>query len=448
MITISVADNNLNERKYIIDILFNEFLGLDYRLEVGSIDYEIVLENGNQLIIKDGFFSKSPKEMAYLNLENLPSKVDFVKNDFTAEENIPVVFGTDSLGVADDGMTTITCGIDIFASSFFMLTRWEEYVNLNRDSHNRFPAYESVAYKNNFLDRPVVNEYVELLWNMLTRLGVNQQRKLRSFQTVLTHDVDIPLKYSSFMSGFKEVLGDVVKRKNIPLAMKNLTKKTKVSLSLETDPFDTFDFLMSVSEKLEVKSHFFFMGNGVTKFDNVYNSNDPFIKKLVVKIKKRGHFIGIHPTYNAYNNQQQFRKEKEALEKNFDTEILFGREHYLRFEVPATWQVWEDNGMLWDSTVGFADKEGFRCGTCYPYSVFNILSREKLQLKERPLIVMEGNFTTYQDHIKPEEMEHKINVLINKVKKYDGEFVFLWHNSSFNTPQWERYQSVYEKVLT
>ncbi|MEN8147886.1 MAG: polysaccharide deacetylase family protein, partial [Campylobacterota bacterium] len=260
--------------------------------------------------------------------------------------------------------------------------------------------------------------------------------------------VDIPLKYNNFTSGFKEILGDILKRKNIPLSMRNLAKKTNVLLSLETDPFDTFDFLMDISEKLGTKSHFFFMGKGVTKFDNLYKSDDPFIKKLIATIKDRAHHIGIHPTYNAYNDQLQFKKEKEELEKNLDTDILIGREHYLRFEVPATWQVWEDNGMLWDSTLGFADKEGFRCGTCYPYSVFNILSREKLQLKERPLIVMEGNFSTYQHHIKAKEMEDKIKALIHKIKKYDGEFVFLWHNSSFNTSQWEEYQSVYEKVLT
>ena len=73
----------------------------------------------------------------------------------------------------------IECGIDIFASSFFMLTRWEEYVNKIRDMHNRFPAYASLACKNNFLDRPIVNEYVEMLWNMLKFLGCKQEKKKR-----------------------------------------------------------------------------------------------------------------------------------------------------------------------------------------------------------------------------------------------------------------------------
>ncbi len=204
---------------------------------------------------------------------------------------------------------------------------------------------------------------------------------------------------------------------------------------------------MNINEKIGVKSYFFFMGKGLTKFDNMYKSNDLFIKKLIMKIKRREHYIGIHPTYNAYNNKEQFKKEKKELESNLDTAITFGREHYLRFEVPNTWQIWEENGMSWDSTCSYADKEGFRCGVCYEYSVFNILTREKLKLKEKPLIVMEGSFATYQANIKPNDMEYKIKLLIKEVKKYDGEFVFLWYNSSFNTNMWKQYQNIYEKVL-
>ena len=176
-------------------------------------------------------------------------------------------------------------------------------------------------------------------------------------------------------------------------------------------------------------------------------SKNLFIDNLIRKIKSRGHHIGIHPTYGAYNNFEQFKNEKKELERNLNTSIAFGREHYLRFEVPTTWQIWEDNNMKWDSTLSYADKEGFRCGVCYEYSVFNILTREKLKLKEKPLIVMEGSFATYQPHIKPKDMEKKIKRLISEVKKYNGEFVFLWHNSSFNTSLWKRYNDVYKNIV-
>jgi len=445
MITIKIPTNNLNERKYIIDILFGEFLGLEYEIKVENRkDYEIVLENENLIIFEDSFFGNFPKDLEYLKQENIPKKIEFGKNDFIFENDIPIIYGTNKL---IKNQSTITCGIDIFSSSFFMLTRWEEYVNKTRDIHNRFPATESLAYKQGFLDRPIVNEYVEMLWNMLKCLGIKQKRKKREFKLILTHDVDIPLKYKNIYSGIKEIIGDIVKRKNFRLAFENLALKLKTHLKLKKDPFDTFNYLMDISESLNSKSYFFFMGKGTSSYDNRYNSNDKFILNLVENIKNRGHFIGIHPTYNAYNDFNQFKQEKLELEKNFNLKITFGREHYLRFETPTTWQIWEDNEMEWDSTLSFADKEGFRCGICYPYSVYNILTRKKLNLKERPLIVMEGSFITYQPNITPEQMEQKIKKLMNKVKKYNGEFVFLWHNSSFNYGNWLKFQYIYEKVL-
>ena len=71
-----------------------------------------------------------------------------------------------------------------------------------------------------------------------------------------------------------------------------------------------------------------------------------------------------------------------------------------------------------------------------------------LNLRDRPLIVMEGSFINYQPDIGFQEMLNKIEELIEKVKKYKGEFVFLWHNSSFNTPLWTPYQDIYEQVIT
>ena len=123
MINIKIPNNNINERKYILDIIFNEFLGDQYKLEIGSDDYEIILENSKRLVIKD---------LEYLK-ENIPEKIE---------------------------------ELDILAASFFMLTRWEEYVNRTRDNHNRFQATASLAYKQGFLDRPIVNEYIEEVKNV------------------------------------------------------------------------------------------------------------------------------------------------------------------------------------------------------------------------------------------------------------------------------------------
>ncbi len=391
MIKIKIPNNNLNEREYILDIIFNEFLGLEFRLEIGSKDYEIILENGKKLIIKDAFFSKYPNDLEYLKLENIPFKIE---------------------------------ELDMFAASFFMLTRWEEYVNRNRDDHSRFPATESLAYKQGFLDRPIVNEYVEELKKMLLEFDDSLVFKNREYQLFLTHDVDELYMWKSWKQVFRVGLGDIIKRKSLSLAFERIAEYFLIKKDKINDPFDTFDWLMDKSEAIGVKSRFYFMSGGVTKYDNRYKIDEPKSLELMEKIKKRGHIIGIHPSYNAFNDSMQFKKEVDALEKVVGGKITEGREHYLRFEVPATWQIWEDNGMEVDSTCGYADKEGFRCGTGDQFSVFNILSREKLNVKERPLVMMDCSLFDYNSY-----SYHEAKRKINNMIKQTHAFTMLWHNS-------------------
>lgn len=442
MLKINIPNNFLPEKKYIIDILFDEFLGLKYVININNKanNYEIVLENTKKLIIKDSFFSNFKDGLNYLDEKNIPEKINFLKNQFIVEKDILVIFGNDEFKIRENEMV---CGIDIFASSFFMLTRWEEYANKTRDMHNRFPATASLAYKYNFLDRPVVNEYIEMIWNMLKYLDSNQKRKEKKYKLILTHDVDNIFKWKNFGLFVRNIAGDIIKRKSVSLALENIRQY----FGNNPNPYDMFDFLMDLSEKRGIKSHFFFMSGGTSKFDNNFSINQPFVKKIREKIRSRGHLIGFHPSYNSYNNQKQWEEEYFILSTEISQKVKIGRQHYLRFEIPTTWQIWEDNNMKWDSTLSYADKEGFRCGTCYEYSVFNILSRKKLKLKEMPLEVMEGSLVDYQK-LPPEKVEEKITKLIEKVKKYNGSFVLLWHNSSFNSEFWARYQGIYEKIVS
>ncbi len=391
MIEITISNNNINERKYIIDVIFKEFLGLEYKLKLGSKDYEIKLNNGTKLIIEDHFFHNYPKDLEYLKLENIPFKIE---------------------------------ELDIFAASFFMLTRWEEYVNKNRDSHDRFPATESLAYKQGFLDRPVINEYVEELKEKLLELDSSLELKKRNYQLILTHDVDNLYFWKNIKQLLRIVVGDILKRKDLALAYNRVREYVLVKTNRQRDPFDTFDGLMDKSESIGVKSRFYFMSGGVTEYDNRYKIDEIKSLELIEKIKKRGHIIGIHPSYNAYNDKIQFKKELDLLEEAVGQKVIEGREHYLRFEVPITWQVWEDNGMKVDSTCGYADKEGFRCGTGNEFTVFNILTREKLKLKERPLIVMDCSLFDYNNNSYDEAMKK-----VRKMTKLTKDFTMLWHNS-------------------
>lgn len=445
MIDINIPNNFIQERKYIIEILFEEFLGIHYKIYIKKIkEYEIILENNNILQIKDSFFIKFRNKNEYLNKINIPDKVKFLKNEFLMEKNIAVIYGDDELEVSEN---KIICGIDIFSSSFFMLTRWEELVNEKRDKHQRFPGNINVAYNNNFLNRPVVNEYVQLLWNMLKKLGIKQERKKNNFNLILTHDVDNLFKFSNWKNILRRLGGDIIKRKDIKKFSNTVKQYLNVKRGLEKDPFDSFDYLIEKSNLLGLKSRFYFMSGGNSIFDNNYKINDA--KYIMKKIENNNHIIGFHASYNSYNNLELWQKEREQLEQICKHKIVEGRQHYLRFEVPYTWRIWDKNNMKVDSTCGYPDVEGFRCGTGDEFYVFDVLKRKKLRLKERPLIIMEStlNGENYRNLSKEEAMKI-IKYYFNVTKKYNSTITLLWHNSSFDENScWYGWELVYEEII-
>jgi len=445
MIKINIPNNFIQERKYIIEILFKEFLEIHYKIYIKKIrEYEIILENNNILQIKDSFFIKFRNKNDYLNRNNIQEKIRFFKNEFLVEKDIPVIYGDNEIKISEN---KITCGIDIFASSFFMLTRWEELVNKKRDEHQRFPGKYSLAYKNNFLNRPVVNEYVELLWNMLKKLGIKQERKKNNFNLILTHDVDKLYKFYNWKNILRRLGGDIIKRKNIKIFLNTAKKYLNVRRELEKDPFDSFDYLTKKSNSIGMKSRFYFMSGGNSMYDNNYLIKDA--RNIINEIKKRNHLVGFHASYNSYNNLELWQKEKDKIEEVCKLKVSEGRQHYLRFEVPYTWRIWDKNNMKVDSTCGYVDVEGFRCGTGDEFYVFDVLKRKKLKLKERPLIIMEGtlNGKNYRNLSKEEAMEI-INYYFNITKKYHSTITLLWHNSSFDENScWHGWELVYEEII-
>jgi len=426
-----LPNNNLPERRYIIGIMFDSFLGLDYRIRVDdqSRDYSIGFDS-RELRIRDAFFNQYPEDLSYLVRESLPEKVSFVKHEFAPEADIPVLYGSGEIRVSE---SNIQCGIDIFASAFFMLTRWEEIVNPVRDRHDRFPGDASVAFRNGFLHRPLVNEYVEFLWKMLEKLGYRGKRKEREFELTLTHDVD-SLSYVSPRS----LMGDVLKRRDLKLAAGNLKY-------LLNDPHDTYDYLMDISESLGVQSRFYFMAAlSNREFDSGNYLKRPYFRSTVKKIRNRGHLIGFHPGYYTFDDGRIWRSEKERLEEAAQQQIDEGRQHFLRMDISLTLGIWEENGMKIDSTLSYSDKEGFRCGTGDKFPVFSCRERKQYKLLERPLVVMDGSLKQYQNYT-PEQAIEVLRYYVSIGKKYKSTLTFLFHNSSFAL-DWADYRAVYDEL--
>lgn len=462
MIIISHPNSYEKERKYIYDVIFEHWLGLKYTLLTHAFDHTLIQSDGvccdKQLLLTEKLFS-TPRDK-WLTKESLPKQplksIDISNTPFKGivQNNIlPIIYG-DDLNSIIQKKKNIYVGFDLIGSIFFMITRYEEIVKATFDSHDRFYSKASLSHEEDFLHRAIANEYLEILWACLKSLWPHLERKKRSYKFFLTHDVDHPysLRKKSFSGIMKTQLADIMKRKDLSLFAHRLKfYLTKDDTKYNFDPNNTFDFLMNTSEKNNIKSSFYFIaGNTAQDVDGFYNMDMPIIRNLMKQIHTRGHNIGLHPSYNTYISPESLNKEFQNLLRvanleGIKQETWGGRQHYLRWKAPFTWQNWEDVGLNYDSTLSYADQAGFRCGTCYEFPVFNLMTSQKLKLIEYPLIVMETTLLgkNYQNQSLLTAFS-SIKTLANTVKFFDGTFTLLWHNNALLS---SRQKKIYESII-
>lgn len=215
---------------------------------------------------------------------------------------------------------------------------------------------------------------------------------------------------------------------------------------LDKDRYDNFSYIMDLENKYGFKSSFYFMSGGNTKYDASYSINDSYIISLIKTLQQKGFEAGLHSSFNSYNNFQILNLERDKLKKAAENVIFGGRQHYLRWKSPDTWRILEKAGLKYDITLSFAEHEGFRCGICFPYKPFDVLENRVLGIWELPLIIMDGSLFNYQN-LTPEEGFQRIKSIINTVKKYQGVFVLLWHNSSLDDLKLPDWIKIYERTI-
>lgn len=450
------------ERSYVFNVIFAEFLGIPYKYrQVTGKEITIKLAGSlDEGIIRwpDVLFQIQIQEWCTgSSLPHTPLPVWNVTQDLPEAKLVkslcPVIYGEplENQRWFEHSGQEIRLGLDIAGSIFFMLTRYEELSLPIQDEHNRFPAKASIAYREGFLNRPIVDEYIEILWACIKRLWPNLERKKQTYQVCLSHDVDEPLSVvgKSWHTVLRNVAGDLIKRQNIKLAVQRLMVRSRGDY--DRDPSNTFAFIMDTSERYGLKSTFFFKaGCSNPRFDANYSLDNPCVQKLIQTIYARGHEIGLHPSYETYNNYELMRAEYEKLihsaeRLGISQERWGSRQHYLRWENPTTWQILDEIGINYDATLGFADHIGFRCGTCKEFPVFNLKTRQALRLRERPLLAMDTTLLAdkYMG-LKQEQILEQITRLGKICCQYGGELSLLWHNTSLVE---ESQQSLYIKIV-
>lgn len=333
---------------------------------------------------------------------------------------------------------------DILGLIFRMLTRIEEFDRDNIDCHDRYSAYTSHAFKNGYLERPIVDEWLIILRQVMKRLWPSHTLVESKFKIKLSHDVDIVSRYR-FATPYhiiRRVMIDILKHRDFRSALFApwglLFKSIKLS---KYDRYNTFEWIMEQSEAHGLTSSFYFIcGRTNPKFDAEYEPEHLIIRNLLRTIHSRGHEIGLHPSYNSYLDPDTICLEAERLRKicaevNIKQDIWGGRMHFLRWKHPNTLYGLEKAKMNYDSTMSYAEHAGFRCGTCHEYPAFDPLEDRILNLRIQPLIAMEHTLISksYMGLGLSKKARDKFLQLKNACKVVNGTFTLLWHNNQLAT---------------
>ena len=454
IIRIISPGNFLAERTYIYSYLIEDRLGLRIALEPrfndGTNLVSLILPNGEKVEFPDIFFQNVEK--SWLDEKSLPKAplktLDFSNTQFEellTDPFLPVLFGLGgNTFFQPDGSFTI----DLFGSCFFLLTGYEEYIVKEKNQFGNFPFEASIACKGGFVKRPLVNEYLEILWALLKTKDPSLYRKAEKYNFIPTHDVDHPFMYyfNDFWGHLKGSLGDIIKSKN-PRQFVN--RNLSWMFRAKGDPYNTFSWIMNLSEKKNLKSVFFLKNCKLSnRFDNGYDIRKPAMKNLILDIHRRGHQIGFHPSYYTHNDKQLFESEIRDFRSyvgdlGIKQDINQVRQHYLRYEVPATTEIHEHYKLAFDYSLGYYNVSGFRRGTSHSFPVFNILRREVSEVIGIPLTLMEISLPLeYSD---PAQRFDAAKDLISVCKKYKGNFVLLWHNSNL---LFEEERELYKNILS
>jgi hypothetical protein len=331
---------------------------------------------------------------------------------------------------------------DVFAASFFLVSRYEEYLEFKPDEYGRFPSSSSIAFKNGFLGKPIIDLWAkELAKAFLTRFPTIVFRR-NEYRALLTIDTDQPFAYQG-KNIFRSVGSLFHDNNSTPVTVSD---RYRIITKGEKDPFDVFDYIIENIEKNSTDTRFFFPVGDHSKFDkNPSWKNDEY-RNLIHKIADKFQ-IGLHPSFIAGGDGSLIHTEAVRLQSILGKEVSLSRFHYLRLNMPGSYNNILQTRISEDYSMGYPDEPGFRAGIARPYFFYNVSEDKQTNLKIIPFQVMDGTLYDYKK-LDPGSSKEVILKLINETKRVGGLFVSIWHNTSLlDNEEWKGWREVFEFMV-
>jgi len=304
-----------------------------------------------------------------------------------------------------------------------LFTRKEEYQSTIRDGYDRFPYYASTSRK---IFEPRVSKY-------LIEQGYHvEYPDDKPFAVCLTHDIDVLYE--------TKVIKSIAALRQLHEADFSGCINYLAQMRSKKLPWWNFSDIMTLEERYEAKSSFYFMVQDSGDQDYAYDIED--CESIIGELSDKGWEVGLHGGHTAYNNPVEMKAKKQRLEKILNKNIVGYRNHFLRFLVPDTWEHLCSAGFLYDTTFGYADCVGFRNGMCHPFKPYNLTTQHEIDILEIPLTIMDCTLDGYMK-LEISKAWETTKQLIDTVERYRGVITLLWHNTYLTGEE----RKFYEKIL-
>lgn len=331
---------------------------------------------------------------------------------------------------------------DIFAASFYLVSRYEEYNSHNRDEHGRYRASASLASRKGFLGLPLADLWARELAKQLVRKFKFLTVRRNEFSSFVTFDLDQPFAYAG--KGLLRSVGGMIR--DLGRKRGHAGERYKTVAMGEKDPYDVFDYVFETLDRSPVPARFFLPVGDHSRFDRNPHWKSSEYEELVKRIKSK-YPVGIHPSYFAADDAERLKKEMRRLNETSGAAVDASRFHYLRLFLPASYLHLLEAGIKGDYSMGYAEEPGFRAGTSRPYRFYDLSSDKETSLIVFPFQVMDATLFQYK-HMGPDEAWKVIKDLIDVTRKAGGVFSTIWHNTTLLDNEYgHQWRRVFEDML-
>jgi hypothetical protein len=327
---------------------------------------------------------------------------------------------------------------DIFAATFYLITRYEEYLPHTKDMYGRYAHENSIAYKEGFLNIPLINIWVnEFAIQLKNRFStINFQSSI--FKYLPTYDIDMAWSYKE--KGFVRNTLGFFKSPSI--------KRLSTLMGKNEDPFDCYDFLDGLHAQHHLKPLYFFL---VAKENGQYDKNilpDNEAMQALIKSHAEKYDIGIHPSWKSYDAIEIVKEEKNTLENISDKQIQSSRQHYIKFDLPKGYKRLIDVGVKNEYSMGYGSINGFRASVASSFFWYDLENEKITTLRIHPFCFMDAN-CFYEQKLSVNESLEELMHYYTENKKVNGEMITIFHNNILGTSkEFDGWADLYKNFIS